>query len=210
MGATVGKSFPGYGYHRGTIIEVGATDVVVHWETNEHTTLSLKDRHREHLVEEAEGERPEAAPGALPRRARDGREPRSGATGAAGHARRAAIDAAAPETAEAPEKGLLRRLRRELRAGADTSATTEKEACRAVGELSHLLRDAVGGRDGLRVLPRDVRVVRGLLREVRSAAIDEPPQRRVGRVPALSRAVEGRPARGDAHLAAPVTPPTDE
>ncbi len=40
-GATVGKTFPGYGYHRGTIIEVGADDAVVHWETNEHTTLSL-------------------------------------------------------------------------------------------------------------------------------------------------------------------------
>ena len=40
VGATVGKTFPGYGYHRGTIIEVGADDVVVHWETNEHTTLS--------------------------------------------------------------------------------------------------------------------------------------------------------------------------
>ncbi len=40
--------------------------------------------------------------------------------------------------------------------------------------------------------------------------VDEPPERRVGGVSALSRAVEGRPARGDAHLAAPMTPPTDE
>ena len=46
-------------------------------------------------------------------------------------------DGSSPKTAEASEKGLLRRLRRELRAGADT---TEKEACRAVGQLSHLLR----------------------------------------------------------------------
>ena len=40
--------------------------------------------------------------------------------------------------------------------------------------------------------------------------LTQPAERRVGSVSALSRAVEGRPARGDAHLAAPMTPPTDE
>ena len=39
---------------------------------------------------------------------------------------------------------------------------------------------------------------------------DEPPERSVGGVSALSRAVEGRPARGDAYVAAPMKPPTDE
>jgi len=77
-------------------------------------------------------------------------------------------------------------------------------ARRAVGKLSHLLRWTHGGRDGLRVLPRHVRVVFGLVRDGRSGPIDEPPERRVGSVSALSRAVEGRPARGDAHVAAPV------
>ena len=37
-------------------------------------------------------------------------------------------------------------------------------------------------------------------------AIHEPPERRLCGVSALSRAVEGRPARGDAHVAAPVMP----
>ncbi len=83
-------------------------------------------------------------------------------------------------------------------------------ARRAVGQLSHLLRYTHGGRDGLRVLPRDVRVVFGLVRDGRSGPIDEPPERRVGSVSPLSRAVEGRPARGDAHVAAPMKPPTDE
>ena len=71
-----------------------------------------------------------------------------------------------------------------------------------------LLRKTHGGRDGLRVLPRDVRVVLGLVRQVRSGAIDEPPERRVCGVSALSRAVEGRPARGDACFAAPWTDET--
>ena len=64
------------------------------------------------------------------------------------HRKSSVIDDAAPETAEAPKKGLLRRLRRELRAGADTGATTG-HARRAGGQLSYLLRKAVRGRDGL-------------------------------------------------------------
>ena len=39
-------------------------------------------------------------------------------------------------------------------------------------------------------------------------AIHEPPERRLCGVSALSRAVEGRPARGDAYLAAPCTDET--
>ena len=50
-----------------------------------------------------------------------------------------------------------------------------------------------------------VRFVLGLVRDGRSGPIDVPPERCVGGVSALSRAVEGRPARGDAHVAAPVT-----
>ena len=77
-----------------------------------------------------------------------------------------------------------------------------------------LLRKTHGGRDGLRVLPRDVRFVFGLVRDGRSGPIDEPPERRVGHVSALSRAVEGRPARGDAHVAVPgpdeTPPPTSK
>ena len=63
-----------------------------------------------------------------------------------------------------------------------------------------------GERTAIRVLPRDVRVVFGLVRQVRSGPIDEPPEWRVGGVSALPRAVEGRPARGDAYVAASVTP----
>ena len=62
-------------------------------------------------------------------------------------------------------------------------------ARRSVGELTNLLRSTRGGRNRLRVLPRDVRVVRGLVRQVRSGAVDEPPERRFGGVSALSRAV---------------------
>ena len=71
-----------------------------------------------------------------------------------------------------------------------------------------LLRKTHGGRDGLRVLPRDVRVVLGLVRDGRSGPIDVSPERRVGSVSALSRAVEGRPARGDACFTAPWTDET--
>ena len=46
VGATVEKRFPGYGLHRGTIVELGADDVVVKWETDERTTLSLKEASR--------------------------------------------------------------------------------------------------------------------------------------------------------------------
>ena len=64
VGATVGKSFPGYGYHRGTIVEVGADDVVVHWETHEHSKLSLKEALRRVIAAPARTERPPATPAA--------------------------------------------------------------------------------------------------------------------------------------------------
>ena len=43
VGATIVKRFPGYGEHRGTIAEIDLDDgkVVVRWETDERTTLSL-------------------------------------------------------------------------------------------------------------------------------------------------------------------------
>ena len=46
VGATIEKKFPGYGVHRGTVVELGADDVVVNWETDERTTLSIKEASR--------------------------------------------------------------------------------------------------------------------------------------------------------------------
>ena len=43
VGAKIQKKFPGYGVHRGTVVELSAVDVVVNWETDERTTLSIKE-----------------------------------------------------------------------------------------------------------------------------------------------------------------------
>ena len=43
VGATIEKRFPGYGVHRGTVAEIDGGRVVVHWATNERTTLSLTE-----------------------------------------------------------------------------------------------------------------------------------------------------------------------
>ena len=44
VGATIEKRFPGYGVHRGSIVEIDGGRVVVHWAaTDERTTLSLKE-----------------------------------------------------------------------------------------------------------------------------------------------------------------------
>jgi hypothetical protein len=53
VGATIKKKFPGYGVHRGTVVELGAASVVVNWETDERTTLSIKEASRR-VIEEAE------------------------------------------------------------------------------------------------------------------------------------------------------------
>ena len=43
VGATIEKRFPGYGVHRGSIVEIDGGRVVVHWAaTDERTTLSLR------------------------------------------------------------------------------------------------------------------------------------------------------------------------
>ena len=44
VGATIEKRFPGYGVHRGSIVEIDGGRVVVHWAaTDERTTLTLKE-----------------------------------------------------------------------------------------------------------------------------------------------------------------------
>ena len=44
VGAAVVKRFPGYGVHRGSIVEIDGNRVVVHWAaTDERTTLTLKE-----------------------------------------------------------------------------------------------------------------------------------------------------------------------
>ena len=44
VGATIEKRFPGYGVHRGSIVEIDGGRVVVHWAaTDERTTLSRKE-----------------------------------------------------------------------------------------------------------------------------------------------------------------------
>ena len=43
VGATIVKRFPGYGVHRGTVAEIDGSKVLVHWATDERTTLSLKE-----------------------------------------------------------------------------------------------------------------------------------------------------------------------
>ena len=43
VGATIEKRFPGYGVHRGTVAEIDGGKVLVHWATDERTTLSLKE-----------------------------------------------------------------------------------------------------------------------------------------------------------------------
>jgi hypothetical protein len=44
VGATVVKRFPGYGEHRGSILQIDGGKVVVHWAaTDERTTLTLKE-----------------------------------------------------------------------------------------------------------------------------------------------------------------------
>ena len=45
VGAAVVKRFPGYGVHRGSIVEIDGNRVVVHWAaTDEHTTLRAQYR----------------------------------------------------------------------------------------------------------------------------------------------------------------------
>ena len=43
VGATIEKKFPGYGVHRGTVAEIDGGKVLVHWATDERTTLSLTE-----------------------------------------------------------------------------------------------------------------------------------------------------------------------
>ena len=43
VGATIEKRFPGYGVYRGSIVEIDGGKVLVHWATDERTTLSLKE-----------------------------------------------------------------------------------------------------------------------------------------------------------------------
>ena len=73
VGATVEKRFPGYGLHRGTIVELGADDVVVKWETDERTTLSIKEASRRVIGAPFDEEAEEAS--SAPALASGGEEP---------------------------------------------------------------------------------------------------------------------------------------
>jgi len=42
VGAAVEKNFPGFGMHRGSIVEIDGGKVVVHWASDERTALTLK------------------------------------------------------------------------------------------------------------------------------------------------------------------------
>ena len=57
VGATIVKRFPGYGEHRGTIAEIDLDDgkVVVRWETDERTTLSLGEAAKRVVAIPSEG-----------------------------------------------------------------------------------------------------------------------------------------------------------
>ena len=73
FGATVEKRFPGYGVHRGTVVELGAADVVVNWETDERTTLSIKEASRRVIAAPVDEEAEEAS--SAPALASGGEEP---------------------------------------------------------------------------------------------------------------------------------------
>ena len=73
VGATVEKKFPGYGVHRGTVVELGAADVVVNWETDERTTLSIKEASRRVIGAPVDEEAEEAS--SAPALASGGEEP---------------------------------------------------------------------------------------------------------------------------------------
>ena len=97
VGARVEKRFPGFGVHRGTVVELGADDVVVRWETDERTTLSLKEASRRVVAAPArKTERAAARPRAPARKTE-----RSAARPRPLPARRPAPAPAAPAT-EAP------------------------------------------------------------------------------------------------------------
>jgi len=73
VGATIEKKFPGYGVHRGTVVELGADDVVVNWETDERTTLSIKEASLRVIAAPVDEEAEEAVPAPAP--APGGEEP---------------------------------------------------------------------------------------------------------------------------------------
>ena len=73
VGATIEKKFPGYGVHRGTVVELGADDVVVNWETDERTTLSIKEASRRVIGAPVDEEAEEAS--SAPALASGGEEP---------------------------------------------------------------------------------------------------------------------------------------
>ena len=73
VGATVEKRFPGYGIHRGTVVELSAVDVVVNWETDERTTLSIKEASRRVIGAPVDEEAEEAS--SAPALASGGEEP---------------------------------------------------------------------------------------------------------------------------------------